>query len=105
MVQSIGNSNGYSNNAEYMRIMQELRSFGISPSGNQAKDAQKLNEAKNQLVQRLQQKEDIPQAQQDLGVQVINQVDESEFAKRSELEEQRLGAMNIAELNKFYFGL
>ena len=42
---------------------------------------------------------------QNIGVQVIEPVDESEYAVRAEMEEQRLGAMSVAQLNRLYFGL
>ena len=105
MVQAVGNNNGLGIDAEYMRMMRELHSFGLSPSGNKTIDAQRLNQAKTELVQRLQNNNDNSDSQQSLGVQVIGQVDESENIQRSEMEEQRLGAMNIAQLNKLYFGL
>ena len=105
MVQALGISNGLSIDTEYLRIMRELRSFGLSPSGNKTKDAQRLSQAKTELVQKLQNREEISNSREDLGVQVINQVDESGYAVRSEMEEQRLGAMNVAMLNKIYFGL
>jgi hypothetical protein len=105
LVQAIGNYKGLSIDAEYIRMMAELRSFGLSPSGNKNTDAQKLAQAKAELVQRIHKQDNISNSQSELGIQVINQVDESENTQRSEMEEQRLGAMTVAELNKIYFGL
>ena len=105
MVAAIGYNNGSGIDAEYMRIMRDLKSLGLSPSGNKDIDFQRLGQAKNELVQRLQKNKEISGSSQELGVQVINQVDESEYLQRSEMEEQRLGAMNVAQLNKIYFGL
>ena len=107
MIQALGSNNRSGIDAEYMRMMQEMRAFGLSPSGNKTEDAQKLNQAKTELVQRVQKQDanNNNNSSQELGIQVINQVDGSEYAQRSEMEEQRLGAMNIAALNKFYFGL
>ena len=105
MVQAVGSNNGLGIDAEYMRLMRELHSFGLSPSGNKTIDAQRLSQAKTELVQRLQKNTENSESSQGLGVQVINQVDESEYVQRSEMEEQRLGAMNVAQLNRLYFGL
>ena len=105
MIQALGNASGLSIDAEYLRIIQELRSLGLSPSGNKSTDAQRLAAAKAELVQRIHKKEENTNSQQSLGVQIINQVDESEYAQRSEMEEQRLGAMTVAQLNKIFFGL
>ena len=105
MIQALGKASGLSIDAEYLRILQEMRAMGLVPTGNKSVDAQKLARAKNELVQRILKKEETTSSQQELGVQVINQVDESEYAQRSEMEEQRLGAMNVAQLNKIFFGL
>ena len=88
--------------AEYLRILQELRRMGIAPSGNKSVDKSKLEQAKTELINKIKEKEssenfNIPQA--------IQPVDDVEDSKRNELEIQRLGAMNIAELNKLYFKL
>ena len=105
MIQALGNASGLSIDSEYLRIIQELRSLGLFPTGNKATDANRLQKAKEELVHRIQKKEETTNSQQELGVQVINQVDESEYAERSEMEEQRLGAMTVAQLNKIFFGL
>ncbi len=104
MVQAIGSNFAYGINAEYLRIMRDLLSLGIPPTGNQAKDADRLNKAGAELVQRINNN-DISNSNKDLGVQVLNPVDRSDYAQRSEMEEQRLGAINIALLNKIYFKL
>lgn len=105
LIQALGVASGLSIDAEYLRIIQELRSLGLSPTGNKSTDAQRLAQAKAELVQRIHKKEETTNSQQELGVQVISQVDESEYVQRSEMEEQRLGAMTVAQLNKIYFGL
>ena len=105
MIQALGNASGLVIDAEYLRIIQELRALGLTPTGNKSTDAQRLAKAKAELVQRIQNKEDNANSQKELGVQVINQVDESEYAIRSEMEEQRLGAMSVAQLNRIFFGL
>ena len=105
MIQALGIASGLSIDAEYLRIIQELRTLGLSPTGNKTTDAQRLAQAKAELVQRIQKKEETTKSQQELGVQIINQVDESEYAQRAEMEEQRLGAMSVAQLNRIFFGL
>jgi len=105
LIQTLGNASGLVIDAEYLRIIQELRALGLTPTGNKSTDAQRLAKAKAELVQRIQNKEDNANSQKELGVQVINQVDESEYAIRSEMEEQRLGAMSVAQLNRIFFGL
>ena len=103
MIQTSGINNIPGADAEYLRMIQEMRAFGISPSGNKNQDAKQLAQIKTELVDKIQNS--FSGSKNELGVQVINPVDESDFVQRSEMEEQRLGAMNIAELNKFYFGL
>ena len=105
LIQVLGSvSNNYID-AEYLRIIQELRRLGLQPTGNKANDAQRLAQAKAELVQKIHKKEEETKENHSLGVQVINSVDETYYAEHSELETQRLGAMTIAELNRIYFGL
>ena len=102
MLQAVSRINGLSSDAEYVRIIQELRALGIAPSGNKAVDAQKLTQAKNELVQRIKNREETNEMQE-LNVQVLSPVDETQYAEKSEMEEQRLGAMTVAQLNRLYF--
>lgn len=105
MVAAIGGISTYGHyNAEYLRILQELRRLGISPSGNMEIDKGKLEQAKTELIEKIQHKQE-ENDKQAVGVQTIGVVNDVEENKRSEMEEQRLGAMNVAELNKIYFGL
>ena len=104
MINSLGNANSLSIDAEHLKIIQELRRLGQNSSGNMQVDSQKLAEAKIELIDKLKNRESKENAQS-LGIQVIGQVDDAEFSKRAEMEEQRLGAMNVAELNKLFFGL
>lgn len=105
MIQSLGRNNSAGADSEYMRIMLELRYFGLSHTGNKYEDAQKLAQIKSELIDKIKKKENISDSSDGLGIQVINPVDENNSVQRSEMEEQRLGAMNIARLNKIYFGL
>ena len=102
MLQAINSISGLRIDAEYVKIIQELRSFGIAPTGNKAIDEQKLIQAKAELVQRIKNKEETKKVQE-LNVQVLSPVDETQYAQKSEMEEQRLGAMTVAQLNRLYF--
>ena len=104
MIQALGAASGLCIDAEYMKIIQELRTLGLSPTGNKAVDAQRLAQAKAEIIRKINKHEEA-KAQQELNVQVISQVDEGEYIQKSEMEEQRLGAMTVAQLNKIYFGL
>lgn len=103
MIAAINAINNYSD-AEYQRILQELMRLGIAPSGNKNIDKGKLEQAKAELIQKIQtrQKEE---EKQELKVQPIESLQDVQSSKRAQLEESRLGAMNLSELNKFYFGL
>ena len=102
MLQAINSISGLRIDAEYVKIIQELRSFGIAPTGNKAIDKQKLIQAKAELVQRIKNKEETKKVQE-LNVQVLSPVDETQYTQKSEMEEQRLGAMTVAQLNRLYF--
>ena len=104
MINAIGNAAGLSIDAEHLRIIQELRQIGLEPTGIKSTDAQKLAKAKAELIQKIHKKEEV-NATQSLGVQIINSVDEKFYAEHSEMEQQRLGAMTLAELNRYYFRL
>lgn len=104
MINAIGNASGLSIDAEYLRIIQELRRLGLQPTGDKNNDAQRLAQAKAELVKKIQKQDEINSIKS-LGIQIINSVDETYLSERSEMETQRLGAMTVAELNKLYFRL
>ena len=95
-------SSGY--DAEYQRILQELMRLGISPSGNKTIDKGKLEQAKTELIQKIQNRNQ-EEEKNELQVETIGAVQDSQDSKRAQMEEQRLGAMTIAELNRMYFGI
>ena len=95
-------SSGY--DAEYQRILQELMRLGISTSGNKTIDKGKLEQAKTELIQKIQNKNQ-EEEKNELQVETIGAVQDSQDSKRAQMEEQRLGAMTIAELNRMYFGI
>ena len=78
--------------------------FGIAPSGNKSVDKSKLEQAKAELLQKIQTRQKEEQ-KQELQVQPIEGIEDTRDTKRAQLEESRLGAMTISELNKLYFGL
>ena len=90
--------------AEYMRIVAELKRLGITPSGNKSIDTAKLEKAKAELITKISNKVH-EENKNNLHVNAIEPVDGTQNNQRAELETQRLGAMTVAELNKIYFGL
>lgn len=89
---------------EYLRMLQELMKLGIAPSGNKSIDKTKLEQAKTELIEKIQTKQR-EEEKNYLQVQPIEAAQATAEPKRAQMEEERLGAMTIAELNKFYFGL
>lgn len=100
MVAAVGAICSYSD-PEYLRILQELMKLGIAPSGNKSIDKTKLEQAKAELIQKIQTKQQEEQ-KQSLQVQPLEAVEDTQ---RAQMEELRPGAMTVAELNKLYFGL
>ena len=91
-ISAIGN-NQY-NDPEYMRIIQELLKLGLKPTGNKAIDKSRLEAAKQELAEKIQDK--FQEQMQQGNVQ---------DAQRNQMEIDKLGAMNVAELNKILHGL
>ncbi len=100
MVQAISSIRSYSD-PEYLRILQELMKLGIAPSGNKSIDKAKLEKAKQELIEKIKSKEE--SENKSARFQPLNSVEENEDSKKAEMEEQRLGAMTVAELNRLYF--
>ena len=48
---------------EYLRILQELMKLGIAPSGNKSIDKMKLEQAKAELIQKIQTRQEEEQKQ------------------------------------------
>ena len=95
MVQAIGAIGNQYNRTdpEYTRILMELHKLGIKPTGNKEVDKAKLEEEKQKLAEKIQDK---------MGVNVSEKTNDSE---RTSLEEEKLGAMNVGELLKIYHGI
>ena len=85
---------GQDYDSEYLRIIQELRKYGLSPTGNKEVDRGRLAQAKKEFVENLQERYDInlPNA-------------EETDPERLSLEEQRPGAMAVARLNRLLLGI
>lgn len=92
---------GHYSDPEYLRILQELMKLGIAPSGNKSVDKTKLEQAKAELIQKVQLKQ-AQETKNSIQVQPLEAARESE---KSTMEEKRLGAMTLSELNKLYFKL
>lgn len=92
--------NTKTHDSEYQQIIRQLLALGLTPSGNKNSDKARLQIEKDKLVNKIaeqnQRKENF--------IETLIQVNE-ENGLRQTLEEERLGAMSIAELNKYYFGL
>ncbi len=105
MVMAVGAIGSYGSNyqdPEYIKIIKELTQMGITPSGNKNADVSKLKEAKTELIEKIQTKQNEEQ-KQELQVQPLEASKESQQAQQ--LEYAKTGAMTLAELNKLYFGL
>lgn len=102
MVAAISSIHSYTD-PEYLRILQELMKLGIAPSGNKSVDKAKLEQAKAELIEKIQKKEE--ENITSLNPQAIAPVYSVQDSKRAEMEEQRLGAMTVSELNRLYFGI
>ena len=98
MVQAVGAIGAIGKNPyedpEYMKIIQELLKLGLTPTGNKAVDKGRLEAAKQELAEKIQDK--FQEQMQQGNVQ---------DTQRSQMEESRLGAMTVAELNKILHGL
>ena len=96
MIQAIGAIGGNSNlnDPEYVKILQELRQLGVQPTGNKNVDKARLEAEKQKIAEQIQEK-----------AQQINPQQQQDMLQRTQLEEQRLGAMTVAELNKILHGL
>lgn len=101
-VGAISSYNSYQQDPEYLKIIKELVEMGITPSGNKNSDVSKLKQAKTELIEKIQTKQNEEQ-KQELKVQPLEASKESQQAQQ--LEYARTGAMTLAELNKLYFGL
>lgn len=105
MVMAVGAIGSYGSNyqdPEYIKIIKELIQMGITPSGNKNTDVSKLKQAKTELIEKIQTKQNEEQ-KQELQVQPLEASKESQ--QTQQLEYAKTGAMTLAELNKLYFGL
>ena len=87
--------------SEHQRIIQELLQLGISPTYNKSADKALLAKAKAELIRKIQNKDDESKLSSH-QVQSYSYQDDNEYQFRADLEEKRLGAMTLAELNKFF---
>ena len=80
---------------DYMKIIQEMLKLGFTPTGNKAVDKGRLEAAKKELAEKIQDK----------FQEKIQQGNVNEDTQRAQMEETKLGAMNVAQLNKILHGL
>ena len=92
--------NTKTHDSEYQQIIRQLLALGLTPSGNKSSDKARLQIEKDKLVNKIAEQN---QPKENF-IETLIQVNE-ENSLRQTLEEERLGAMSIAELNKYYFGL
>ena len=97
MVQAIGavGNNGNCADPEYVKILMELRKLGIKPTGKKQVDKARLEEEKKKLAEKIHDKIENKQ----------NVQNDNSNVERAKMEEQRLGAMTVAELNKILLGI
>ena len=86
---------------EYIRILQQLKAIGVAPSGNKSIDKATLERKKTELIEKIHNK----QEKKEVESKQVQPIEAPEETKKTQLETLRLGAMNVAELNKIYFGL
>ena len=84
---------GQDYDSEFLRIAQELRKYGLQPSGNPQVDKGRLESAKTEFVSDLQERYDI-------GLPEFE-----ENPQRASMEEERPGAMAVAQLNRILLGI
>ncbi len=93
MISAIG-AIGHDYDPEYLQIIRELRKYGLTPSGNKEIDKSRLAQAK------LKQE----QAEEFL-LEDISKPDENKDTERALLEELRMGATELAKINRVLLGI
>lgn len=89
---------------EHQRIIRELLALGITPSYDKNTDKAKLDAEKAKLIDKISNKtEQLPTQQTKFENTTVAYYQPDD--ERVKLEESRLGAMTLSELNKIYFGL
>ena len=92
MIQAIGPIGGVED-PEYKRIIEELRKLGIRPTGKKFIDKARLTEAKSE------------QAEKMLESKIQKSNDDNTDKEREQLERVKIGAMQLAELNKILLNI
>ena len=103
--QQVGCKNNYCYDMQYMHNVKYFTNHSIEQKEESFSDIMHLTSSEKEIVLKIKNLSEHPNENLDLGIQVINMVDEKENTQRCGLEEQRLGANNFGQLNKFYFGL
>ena len=95
-VGAIGNENHYID-YEHMKIIQELYRLGIKPTGIKELDKAKLKAEKEKIINQIKQKAE--------NIEQTDKIENKETIEKARLEEERLGAKTVSELNKILHGL
>ncbi|MBQ4114701.1 hypothetical protein IJD34_04790 [bacterium] len=91
MLNAISKLHPYEND-EHRRIVQELIALGLTPSGNLYIDKYKLNKAKEAEVT-------------EFSLANPNTTIAEDYAATAQLEESRIGATQLAKINRLLLGL
>ena len=87
---------------EHQRIISELIQLGISPTYNKSTDKAKLERAKSELIEKIQSKNEENYENENNVYSIEDYYSSDEYSERARMEEERLGAMTIAELNRYF---
>lgn len=105
MLKAVGIGGLHNIDYEHQRIIRELQALGITPSYDKNIDKSKLEVEKAKLINKIQQKSEQSGAQMNSKFEDTVVGYHQPDTERVELEESRLGAMTLSELNRIYFGL
>ena len=107
MVMAVGAVDGNRHiDYEHMRIIQELYKLGIKPTGIKELDKARLKIEKEKIIKQIKQKaENLQSADNIQQTDKSAYTNEKESIERAQMEEERLGAKSVGELNKILHGL
>ena len=86
---------------EHYRIIQQLIALGIQPSGNKATDKARLQIEKEKLVNKVAEKNN----KTNVDFAETLEATQKKQELREQMEEERLGAKTIGELNRILLGI
>ena len=92
-----------SDDYEYYRIKLELKALGITPTGNRNTDKARLALEKEKLVNKIYKSKNKVEIKDNKDFLETLVSAEQENIERQNMEKEKLGAMTVAELNRYYF--